>query len=122
MLHKLNPFAKKQDDLVAEATEVLETTKVTTADPKASEPKKKGIIGGLKDKAVEKMLEKQLAQVPPAQREMLMNAIKKNPDFFEKIAQKIKEEQEKNGGNQMAASMKVMRENQGELMKIMSGK
>ena len=117
MLHKLNPFAKKQDDLTAEAAEVLETTKSTT-----TEPKKKGIIGGLKDKAVEKMLEKQLAQVPPAQREMLMSAIKKNPEFFEKIANKIKEEQDKNGGNQMAASMKVMREHQGELMKIMSGK
>jgi len=65
---------------------------------------------------------KQLAQVPPAQREMLMSAIKKNPEFFEKIANKIKEEQDKNGGNQMAASMKVMREHQGELMKIMSGK
>ncbi len=119
MLNKLNPFAKKQDDLAQDAAQVIENSNnATTSDP----VKKKGIIGGLKDKAVEKMLEKQLASVPPAQREMLMNAIKKNPDFFERIANKIKEEQDRNGGNQMAASMKVMRENQGELMKIMSGK
>jgi len=117
MLNKLNIFGKKKTD----TTHVTDTTgKKTTVAP--GEVEKKGFIGGLKDKAVEKMLEKQLAQVPPAQREMLMNAIKKNPEFFERIAKKIKEEEKRNGGNQMAASMKVMRENQGELMKVMSQK
>ena len=124
MLGNINPFAKKKDDSTTELstqtpdTEVVAQTKETT--PEAPE-KKKGFVGGLKDKAVEKMLEKQLAQVPPQQREMLMKAIKENPDFFEMIAKKIKEEEKKNGGNQMAAAMKVMREHQGEMMRIMGG-
>jgi len=117
MFNKLNPFAKKNDELVEDAQIVA-----NDAGSSDDTQPKKGMMGKLKDKAVEKMLEKQLAQVPPAQREMLMTAIKNNPDFFEKIANKIKAEQEKNGGNQMAASMKVMREHQGELMKIMQGK
>ena len=109
MLGKINPFGKKNSD---------QDTAVTASDA----PKKKGIIGGLKDKAIDKMMEKQLKALPPQQREMMMNAVKNNPDFFEMIAKKIKEEEKKNGGNQMAASMKVMREHQGEMMKIMSGK
>ena len=111
MLNKLIGKKQQDDTTVAQDTTVAK-----------DEPKKQGFISGLKDKATEKMLEKQLAQVPPAQREMLMGAIKRNPEFFEKIAQKIKEEEKRNGGNQMAASMKIMRENQGELMKIMAGK
>ena len=82
---------------------------------------KKWFFSGIKDKATEKMLEKQLAQVPEGQREMLKKAIQDNPEFFEKIASKIKEEEKKNGGNQMAASMKVMREHQSELARIISG-
>lgn len=116
MLGNINPFAKKKDEEVAEAGQAVEAQASTQ-----TEEKKKGLMGGLKDKAVEKMLEKQLAQVPPAQREALMNAIKENPDFFEMIAKKIKEEEKKNGGNQMAAAMKVMREHQGEMARVMGG-
>ncbi len=74
----------------------------------------------LKDKALEKMLEKQLGQLPPAQKEMVMNAINENPDFFKKIAEEIKQ-LEKEGKNQMAASMEVMRKYQGDIQKIMMG-
>jgi len=79
------------------------------------------MFGKLKDKAVEKMLEKQLGQLPPAQREMVMKAVQDNPDFFKKIAEEIKAE-EKNGSSQMVASMKVMRKYQGDIQKIMMGK
>lgn len=75
----------------------------------------------IKDKAVEKMLEKQLGQLPPAQRDMIMTAVNENPDFFKKIADEIKAE-EKGGSSQMVASMKVMRKYQGDLQKIMMGK
>jgi hypothetical protein len=76
------------------------------------------MFGKLKDKAVEKMLEKQLGNVPPAQKEMVMKAVQENPDFFKKIAEEIKAE-EKSGKSQMVASMSVMRKYQGELQKIM---
>lgn len=121
MLGNINPFAKKKDDAVIDVEDSNAQSSAPAPVAEAPQAKKKGLVGGLKDKAVEKMLEKQLAQVPPAQREMLMKAIKENPDFFEMIAKKIKEEEKRNGGNQMAASMKVMREHQGEMMRIMSG-
>lgn len=79
------------------------------------------MLGKLKDKAMEKMLEKQLGQLPPAQREMVMKAVQDNPDFFKKIADEIKAE-EKAGKSQMAASMSVMRKYQGDIQKIMMGK
>jgi len=78
------------------------------------------MFGKLKDKAMEKMLEKQLGQLPPAQREMVMKAVQENPDFFKKIADEIKAE-EKSGKSQMAASMSVMRKYQGDIQKIMMG-
>jgi len=79
------------------------------------------MFGKLKEKAVEKMLEKQLGQLPPAQRGLIMKAVQENPDFFKKIADEIKAE-EKSGSSQMTASMKVMRKYQGDLQKIMAGK
>lgn len=75
----------------------------------------------LKDKATEKMLEKQLGKLPPQQRDMVMKAVSENPDFFKKMADEIKA-LEKSGKNQMAASMEVMRKYQGDLQKIMMGK
>lgn len=79
------------------------------------------MFGKLKDKAVEKMLEKQLGQLPPEQKAMVMKAVQDNPDFFKKIADEIKAE-EKAGSSQMVASMKIMRKYQGDLQKIMMGK
>lgn len=113
MFKNLNPFNQKQTG--------EKDTQNMVSNSSADGEKKKGLWGGIKDKATEKMLEKQLAQVPESQREMLKTAIKNNPEFFEKIAKKIQEEEKRNGGNQMAASMKIMREHQSELMKIMSG-
>lgn len=72
----------------------------------------------IKDKAMEMMLEKQLAKLPPQQKEMILSAMKSNPEFFKKIAEEIKA-LEKQGKNQMAASMEVMRKYQGELQKIL---
>ncbi len=72
----------------------------------------------LKDMAVQKMLEKQLGKLPPAQRDMIISAVKENPEFFKKITEEIKA-LEKQGRNQMAASMEVMRKYQGELQKML---
>ncbi len=78
---------------------------------------------GIKDFFVKKMLASQLKKsgLPQAQQDMIIEAVLKNPEFFEKIA---KEAQvlEKQGMPQQAAMMEVMRKHQGELQKIMLGK
>ncbi len=78
---------------------------------------------GIKDFFVKKMLQNQLkkAGLPQAQQDMIIEAVLKNPEFFEKIAKEAKV-LEKQGMNQQAAMMEVMRKHQGELQKIMLGK
>jgi signal recognition particle subunit SEC65 len=111
---------QEQQDAVVENIASEQPVETQIAQNTNSEAEKKGVFSKVKDKAVEKMLEKQLKNVPPQQREMLMTAMKNNPEFFEKIAKEIEAETKK-GKNQMAASMEVMRKHQGELQKILMG-
>lgn len=78
---------------------------------------------GIKDFFVKKMLQNQLkkAGLPEQQQNMIIDAVIKNPEFFEKIAKETKA-LEKQGKPQQAAMMEVMRKYQGELQKIMMGK
>ncbi len=78
---------------------------------------------GIKDFFVKKMLASQLKKsgLPQAQQDMIIEAVLKNPEFFEKIAKEAKA-LEKQGKPQQAAMMEVMRKYQGELQKIMLGK
>ncbi len=76
---------------------------------------------GLKKMLTEKLMERQLKALPPAQREAIMAAVSANPDFFQSLAKEI-EAQKKAGKSEMAASMEVMRKHQGEIQKIMMGK
>ncbi len=55
-----------------------------------------------------------------AQIEQLLEVISKNPQFFKKIQDQV-EAKKKQGIPEQAAMMTVMRENQGELQKILSG-
>ena len=64
-----------------------------------------------------KLLESQLKNVPEAQRKQMMELVSKNPDFFMTIAKEIQERM-KQGKEQMAAAMEVMREHQEELKKL----
>ncbi len=75
---------------------------------------------GIKDFFVKKMLRSQLKKsgVPEAQQEKLIEGMMKNPELFEKIAKEIKN-LEKQGKNQMAASMEVMKKYQNELRDVM---
>ena len=68
-----------------------------------------------------KLLERQLKSLPPAQREAIMKIVSENPDFFESMAKEI-EAEKKAGKSEMAASMEVMRKHQGEIQKLMMGK
>ncbi|OHA92135.1 MAG: hypothetical protein A3J09_01410 [Candidatus Zambryskibacteria bacterium RIFCSPLOWO2_02_FULL_51_21] len=73
---------------------------------------------GIKDFFLKQALKHKLKDVPEAQRDMLMGAMEKNPDFFKRIGDEIKA-RTKRGESEMAATMAVMRENQAELQKLL---
>ncbi|MCK5589189.1 MAG: hypothetical protein KAI16_02665 [Candidatus Pacebacteria bacterium] len=74
----------------------------------------------VKQAAMKKMLEKQMKQLSPQQRTVIMEMLQKNPEFFENIAKEI-EQEVKAGKNQMAAAMYVMKKHQAEMQKMMMG-
>jgi hypothetical protein len=65
-----------------------------------------------------KMMEAKMKDVPKDQQEKIFSAIEKNPDLFADIAKKV-EEKMKQGKEQMAATMEVMKEHQDELKKML---
>lgn len=78
------------------------------------------MFGKVKNFAVKKMLQSQLKDAPPEQKEMIMGLMEKNPKLFEQIAKEIQEEMKTNGSNQTAAAMKVLPKYQKELLDSMS--
>ncbi len=77
-------------------------------------------FSGIKDKVVAKALEKQLEEVPPEQRDMLMAAMKRDPELFETIAKEI-EQLKKSGKMEVYASLEVAKKYQSRLHKAMMG-
>jgi hypothetical protein len=69
---------------------------------------------------MKQMLKRQMKGVPEAEQERIIGLVESNPEFFENIAKEI-EALQKQGRDQMSASMEVMRKHQGELQKIMMG-
>lgn len=65
-----------------------------------------------------KMLERQLKNVPPAQRAQILAMVEKDPKLFEQIAKEIKDEMKK-GKDQTMAAMTVMPKYQKELAALM---
>ncbi len=78
------------------------------------------MFGKLKNFALKKVLDSQMKNVPPEQKQMIMEMLEKDPALFEKIAKEIQEELKKNGNNQMAAATKVLPKYQKEILAIMS--
>ena len=76
---------------------------------------------GIKDFFLKQALKHKMKDVPEAQRDMLMGAMERNPEFFKKIGDEIKA-LTKHGQSEMAATMVVMRKHQAEMQKIMSGR
>lgn len=68
----------------------------------------------IKEFLMKKMLASQLKNVPENQREMIMKAIEKNPQLFEKIAKET-EAKVKEGKNQVYAALEVMKKYETEL-------
>ena len=67
------------------------------------------------------MLKRQLKDVPEEQQQAILDAIERNPAFFENIAAEIKKRTD-NGMGQMEATMEVMKKNQEELQKLFGQK
>jgi len=63
-------------------------------------------------------MQHKMKDMPKQQQEQVMKMVQENPELFEKIQKEIKQEM-KNGKDQMAASMQVMRKYQSEIQKIM---
>ena len=64
------------------------------------------------------MMKRQLASLPKDQQDMIMRAVEKNPEFFNKMAEEIKAKV-KSGVDKQTASMSVMMAHQNELRKLM---
>lgn len=79
------------------------------------------MFGKAKNFVVKKLLERQLKDAPPEQRELIMTLMEKDPKLFEKIALEIQNEI-KSGKTQMTAAMRVMPKYQKELQAIMGDK
>lgn len=73
---------------------------------------------GIKDFMMKQVLKHKLKNLPEAQRDMIMGAMEKNPDFFKRIGEEI-EKRKKSGQSEMEATMAVMRENQKELQDLL---
>jgi GTP cyclohydrolase FolE2 len=71
-----------------------------------------------KNLMVKQMIKSQMKGVPQEQQDKIIEAIEKNPQFFEDVAKKIQQKM-KEGKDQTSAAMEVMRENQDELRKMM---
>ena len=69
---------------------------------------------------MKQMLKRQMKGVPEAEQERIISLVESNPQFFENIAKEV-EALKKQGRDQMAATMEVMRKHQGELQKMMQG-
>jgi hypothetical protein len=74
---------------------------------------------GIKDFFLKQALKHKMKDVPADQRDKIMSAMEKNPDFFKKIGEKVQQRM-KNGESELVATMAVMREHQAELQKIMT--
>lgn len=72
----------------------------------------------IKDFFIKKMLGKQLEGMPKEQQAMVMEAVKKNPALFKKIADETEAEVKK-GKNQMYAAFEVMKRYEKELRDAM---
>lgn len=79
------------------------------------------LFGNAKNFMMKKLIERQMKDAPPEQKELVMTLMEKNPELLEKISKEMQAEM-KSGKDQMAAAMKVMPKYQKELQAIMGDK
>ena len=75
---------------------------------------------GIKEFLLRKSMERQMKDMPEGQRNMFMDMVKKNPEFFQKLQDEIKACVKK-GQNKTIASISVMKKHQNEIQNMMKG-
>ncbi len=73
---------------------------------------------GLKSFFLKQAMKAKLKDVPEGQRDAMLALVEKHPDFFKKIGDEV-QKRVRAGQSEVAATMVVMREHQGELQKLM---
>jgi hypothetical protein len=68
---------------------------------------------------LKQLLKSKMKDVPAADQERIFNALDKNPEFFQKIAEEVQVKM-KSGKGQQEAVMEVLGKYQDELKKIMA--
>jgi hypothetical protein len=61
-----------------------------------------------------------MKDVPPEQREQIMQLVKKDPELFKKIGEEVDRRVKKGGEPQMKATMEVMKKYRAELQLLMA--
>ena len=79
------------------------------------------MIGKIKNFAVKKLLERQLRNAPPQQRQMIMTLLEKDPKLFGQIAKEIQQET-KRGLTDVQAAMKVLPKYQSQIAAVLGNK
>lgn len=74
---------------------------------------------GIKNFLVKKMAERQLKDMPPQQRDMIMKLLENNPDLFMKMSKEVEHKIKVEGKDQMLAMMEVGKKYQKELKEAM---
>ena len=75
----------------------------------------------IQDFLIKQALKWKMKDVPEAQREQIMELVKKDPELFKRIGEEV-DRRVKGGENQMKATMEVMKKHRAELAAIMSQK
>lgn len=75
-------------------------------------------MGFFKNFFLKQALKHKMKDVPEAQREMLMGAMDRHPEFFRKIGEEVKRFT-KSGQSETTATLIVMRKYQAELQRLM---
>jgi len=70
--------------------------------------------------AMKAMMSKQLKGMPKEMQDKILDMVEKNPEFFEKMAKKIKERTDR-GEDKMMAMQTVAKEHQAELQQMFMG-
>ncbi len=71
-----------------------------------------------KEMLMKKMLKSKMKDMPEAEQEKMIKLVTENPELFQKIGLEIQAKM-KEGKDQMAATMEVMKAHQDEIKKIM---
>lgn len=72
-----------------------------------------------KELLLKKLIKSKLGDLPTEEQDKIIRIVTKNPELFQEIAVKIKQQMD-GGKDQMAATMAVMKEYQGQIQKLMS--